>query len=174
MVGIGLLIFGLAALFILTKSGASNGRDMEISAIPVPVEYPAPKLELFDLEGKQVSLDNLRGNVILVNNWATWCPPCKEEMPIFEEYYQEYKHKDFMIVAVEAGQPQAEVASFVKSFQLSFPIWLDPQTKALDAFRNPRLPNSYLIDRDGMIRLAWTGGITRKILDQYITPFLED
>jgi cytochrome c biogenesis protein CcmG, thiol:disulfide interchange protein DsbE len=174
MIGGGLMIIGLAAMFMLSTSGILTARDMELSAIPVAVEYPAPQLELFDLEGKPGSLANLRGDVILVSNWATWCPPCKEEMPIFEAYYQEHKQKGFTIVAVEAGQSRTEVASFVKSYQLSFPVWLDPQSKSLDAFRNPKLPNSYLIDRDGMIRLAWTGGITKKILDQYVTPFLED
>jgi peroxiredoxin len=174
MIGAGLLILGLSGLFVISQPGVSNERNLEISAIPVAVEYPAPKLELFDLEGKPVSLENLRGNIILVNNWATWCPPCKEEMPVFEDFYQEHKQEGFTIIAVEAGQSEAEVASFVNSYQLSFPIWLDPQNKALDAFRNQRLPSSYLIDRVGTVRMAWTGEITRKTLDQYVTPFLEE
>jgi cytochrome c biogenesis protein CcmG, thiol:disulfide interchange protein DsbE len=174
MVGVGLLIFGLSALFVLSKPAASTSSKGEFSVKPVAVEYPAPELELFDLDGKLVSLEKLRGSVILVNNWATWCPPCKAEMPVFEQYYRENKQKGFTIVAVEAGQPKAEVASFAKNYQLSFPIWLDPHSKALDAFRNSRLPNSYLIDRNGIIRLAWTGGITHNILDQYVTPFLEE
>jgi cytochrome c biogenesis protein CcmG, thiol:disulfide interchange protein DsbE len=174
LVGIGLVVFGLAAFMILIKPGSTAARQDEISAVPVTVEFSAPSLSLIDLQGNQVALEDYRGQIVLVNNWATWCPPCKAEMPIFEAFYQDHKDKGFTIVAIEAGQGQAEVASFVNAYKLTFPIWLDAQTQALDAFRNQRLPNSYLVDRDGTVRLAWTGAISRQVLDKYITPFLED
>ncbi|MFO7623306.1 MAG: TlpA disulfide reductase family protein [Anaerolineales bacterium] len=174
LVGVGLVVLGLAAFMILIKPGSTAARQDEISAVPVTVEFSAPSLSLIDLQGNQVALEDYRGQIILVNNWATWCPPCKAEMPIFEAFYQDHKEKGFTIVAIEAGQGQAEVASFVDGYKLSFPVWLDAHSKALDAFRNQRLPNSYLIDRDGTVRLAWTGAISRQMLDKYITPFLED
>lgn len=172
--GIGLVVFGLAAFMILIKPGSTAARQDEISAVPVTVEFSAPSLSLIDLQGNQVALEDYRGQIILVNNWATWCPPCKAEMPIFEAFYQDHKDKGFTIVAIEAGQGQAEVASFVNAYKLTFPIWLDAHNQALDAFRNQRLPNSYLVDRDGTVRLAWTGAISRQMLDKHITPFLED
>jgi thiol-disulfide isomerase/thioredoxin len=174
LIGIGLLILGLVAFMILPKPGSSADSKDEFSAIPVAVEFSAPSLSLTDLQGNPVDLEDYLGQVILVNNWATWCPPCKAEMPTFEAFYQEHKVQGFTIVAIEAGQPQAEVANFVNSYKLSFPVWLDANNKALDAFRNQRLPNSYLIDRDGIVRLAWTGAISRQMLDKYVTPFLED
>jgi cytochrome c biogenesis protein CcmG, thiol:disulfide interchange protein DsbE len=174
LVGVGLVVLGLAAFMILIKPGSTAARQDEISAVPVTVEFSAPSLSLIDLQGNQVALEDYRGQIILVNNWATWCPPCKAEMPIFEAFYQDHKDKGFTIVAIEAGQGQAEVAGFVNAYKLTFPIWLDAHNKALDAFRNQRLPNSYLVDRDGTVRLAWTGAISRQILDKYITPFLED
>jgi cytochrome c biogenesis protein CcmG, thiol:disulfide interchange protein DsbE len=172
--GIGLVVFGLAAFMILIKPGSTAARQDEISAVPVTVEFSAPSLSLIDLQGNPVALEDYRGQIILVNNWATWCPPCKAEMPIFEAFYQDHKDKGFTIVAIEAGQGQAEVASFVNAYKLTFPIWLDAHNQALDAFRNQRLPNSYLVDRDGTVRLAWTGAISRQMLDKHITPFLED
>jgi cytochrome c biogenesis protein CcmG, thiol:disulfide interchange protein DsbE len=174
LIGIGLVILGLVAFMILPKPNSSADSKDEFSAVPVTVEYSAPSLSLEDLQGNQVALEDYLGQVVLVNNWATWCPPCKAEMPIFEAFYQENKVNGFTIVAIEAGQPQAEVANFVNSYKLSFPVWLDANNKALDAFRNQRLPNSYLIDRDGIVRLAWTGAISRQMLDKYVTPFLED
>lgn len=174
LVGVGLVVLGLAAFMILIKPGSTAARQDEISAVPVTVEFSAPSLSLIDLQGNQVALEDYRGQIILVNNWATWCPPCKAEMPIFEAFYQDHKEKGFTIVAIEAGQGQAEVASFVDGYKLTFPVWLDAHSNALDAFRNQRLPNSYLIDRDGTVRLAWTGAISRQMLDKYITPFLED
>jgi cytochrome c biogenesis protein CcmG, thiol:disulfide interchange protein DsbE len=174
LVGVGLLILGLAAFIILPKPGSTTGNKDEIFAVPIAVEFSAPSLSLIDLQGNQVGLEDYRGQVILVNNWATWCPPCKAEMPTFEAFYQEHKEKGFTIVAIEAGQSQAEVVNFVNSYKLSFPVWLDAHNKALDAFRNQRLPNSYLIDRDGTVRLAWTGAISRQMLDKYVTLFLED
>jgi thiol-disulfide isomerase/thioredoxin len=174
LIGLGLLLLGLAAFIVLPKPPATSDSKDEISAIPVEVEFQAPNLSLSDLQNKPASLEDYRGMVVLVNNWATWCPPCKAEMPTFEAFYQEHKEKGFIIVAIEAGQPQAEVAEFANSYKLTFPIWLDPHSKALDAFRNQRLPSSYLVDREGTVRLAWTGAISRQMMDEYITPFLED
>lgn len=174
LIGVGLFLLGLAAFIVLPKPvGSTEGED-EVSAIPVAVEFPVPELSLSDLQNNPVSLEDYRGMVVLVNNWATWCPPCKAEMPTFEAFYQEHKEKGFTIVAIEAGQPQAEVAEFVNSYKLSFPIWLDPQMQALDAFRNQRLPSSYLVDRDGTVRLTWIGAISRQMMDEYITPYLEE
>jgi thiol-disulfide isomerase/thioredoxin len=172
LVGAGLLILGVAAFFILPKPEAAAGDER--SAIPLPVEYPAPELELTDLEGNAVSLADYQGQVVLVNNWATWCPPCRAEMPILQAYYEDYAGKGFSIIAIDAGDPVSEVAKFAKDYGLGFPVWPDLTQKATVAFRNPGLPSSYLIDRQGVVRLAWTGAISRGMLDQYVTPLLEE
>ncbi len=172
LVGAGLLALGVAAFFMLPKQDA-NASDKR-SAIPVPVEFPAPELELTDLEGNVVSLADYHGQVVLVNNWATWCPPCKAEMPTLQAFYEDHNEKGFTIIAIDAGDPVADVAQFVKDYGLSFPVWADLTQKATVAFRNPGLPSSYLIDRQGVVRLAWTGAISRGMLDQYVTPLLDD
>ena len=131
-------------------------------------------LTLFDLDGNEVSLTDFNGQVILVNNWATWCPPCREEMPEFKAYYEKYQDQGFQIVAVEAGQPEAEVRAFVEAAQLEFVILLDPQNISLRTFQHSSLPNSWVIDREGNLRLAWLGSINGPTLEKYVTPLLEE
>jgi len=172
LVGAGLLILGVAAFFMLPEPDAIASD--ELSALPLRVEYPAPQLELTDLEGNPVSLADYRGQVILVNNWATWCPPCKAEMPTLQSYYDDHSATGFTIIAIDAGDPVADVVAFVEDYGLTFPVWPDQAQKATVAFRNPGLPSSYVIDRDGVVRLAWTGAISRKTLDKFVTPLLEE
>jgi peroxiredoxin len=141
---------------------------------PVTSSYPAPQLALTDLQGKPVSIEDYRGQVILVNNWATWCPPCKTEMPELQAYYTAHTTEGFVVVAIESGEPADQVTFFGQEYRMSFPIWLDPQSTALEIFQNWNLPNSYVIDRDGIVRLSWTGGINQLTLEQYVTPLLEE
>ena len=179
-VGAGLLILGVVAVLLLARpEQASSSPDNsapsnEMSVVPASVNFPAPELSLSDLNGSQESLVDYKGQVVLVNNWATWCPPCKAEMPTLLAYYEEHKDEGFSLIAIEAGEPAEEVAEFVADYGLTFPVWLDPQNKALIAFQNQGLPNSYVIDRDGTVRLAWTGAISKSMLEKYVTPLLED
>jgi peroxiredoxin len=151
---------------------SSAGEDLSI--VPAPVNFAAPELTLYDLDGEQVSLADFEGQVVLVNNWATWCPPCKAEMPTLQAYYEKHKDQGFLLIGIEAGEPADEVAQFVEDYKLTFPIWLDPQNKALSAFHNQNLPSSYVIDRQGTVRLAWVGAISKSILEKFLTPLLED
>jgi peroxiredoxin len=78
-----------------------------------------------------------------------------------------------VVIAVESGEPVDIVAEFVRSYGLTFPVWLDPHGTALDAFGNFSLPSSYVIDREGNVRMSWTGAIDEQTLEQYVTPLLE-
>ena len=175
LIGVGLLVLGLAAWVFLPKPDTSGTTNREeISAIPSVAAYKAPELSLTDLDGSPVSLADFAGQVVLVNNWATWCPPCKAEMPTLQGYYGDYRDQGFMIVAIEAGDSPEAVAEFVDEYGLTFQVWPDLEQKALDAFRNPNLPNSAVIDRNGAVRYVWTGTITRNVLEEYITPLVEE
>ena len=129
-------------------------------------------MRLTDLDGKPVSLADYKGQVILYNAWATWCPPCKEEMPTLNAYYQDHKNAGFVVVAIEDGEPASEVAAFAESYKLSFPVWPDLKFVATTAFKTNSLPTSFLIDRSGTVRLTWTGAITRDTLEKYVTPII--
>jgi len=172
LIGAGLVAIGVAVWFLLP--GLIAGERSDLSVIPVRVNYPAPKLSLTDLKGTAVSLEGSRGQVVLVNNWATWCPPCKEEMPALQEFYEAHRGQNFTIIAIEAGEPVSEVADFVRRYGLTFPVWTDPTLLATAAFRNPGLPSSYVIDAGGNVRLAWAGAISLEKLEEYVTPLLKE
>ncbi len=169
VIGLGLLAIGLVAFSLLTSNNASE----DISVVPVKVNFSAPKLTLYDLNGQQVNIADYRQDILLINNWATWCPPCKYEMPTLEKYYQEHAKQGFLLIGIEAGDPASDVAKFVKEYGISFPVLLDPDSKSMEAFGNDSLPSSYVIDHNGNVVLAWTGPISHAMLEKYVTPLME-
>jgi thiol-disulfide isomerase/thioredoxin len=175
LIGSGLILLGiLAFLWLRQPTGSSSGNKSSIRVVPAQVDFPAPQLLLNDLAENPVTLSDYTGTVVLVNNWATWCPPCEAEMPTLEAYFRDHRSEGFTIVAIDAGEPREVVAEFVRQRGLTFPVWLDPGFAALEAFRNDALPSSYLVDRKGQVRLAWSGPISRDQLEKYVTPLLEE
>jgi peroxiredoxin len=174
LIGGGLLIVGIVSLFLLTSTFSTTSPTSVGENAPAKVDFPAPDLQLHDLTGNPVSLSDYKGQVVLVNNWATWCPPCRQEMPILDAYYRDHRHQDFVIVAIDAGDAADQVADFVNRYGMSFPVWVDPSSSALNSFRNNYLPSSYLIDKEGQVVLVWSGAVTRASLEQNITPLLKD
>lgn len=168
VLGGALLLGGAAALALAPRPGS------ESSAVPVSVNYQAPRLALTDLDDRAVSLEEHRGQVILVNNWATWCPPCREEMPALQAFYERHAADGFTIIAIEAGEPVDEVAAFARQMGLTFIIWPDAGQESLKAFGNLALPNSYVIDRQGIVRLAWNGAITLEMLEKTVAPLIAE
>jgi len=170
--GMGMLLIAAAAYFIKQNP---TGASSDLSAIPIKMDYPAPALSLTDMAGNSADLANYRGQVVLVNLWATWCPPCKEEMPALETFYRKHADDGFAIVAVNDGDPTADVVKFVKDYGLTFPVWLDPTYIATEkAFKTLNLPSSFVINRDGQIVLSWVGGVNLRTLEEYVTPIIED
>lgn len=176
LLGVGLILIGVAAGVFLFGTGdpAQSSTGTRAGVIPVAVEYPAPELALPGLDGIEYSLADYRGQVVLVNNWATWCPPCKAEMPTLQDYYDRHRLDGFTLIAIEAGDKADNVRQFVQDYGLTFPVWVDQGLRALSAFRNESLPSSYVIDRQGVIRLTWTGPISAEMLEKYVTPLVEE
>jgi peroxiredoxin len=169
LMGDGLIILGFVVALAFFKGGVSS----DYSVRPVEVNFPAPNLTLNNLDGNRVSISDFDQQVILINNWATWCPPCRDEMPHLAKYFMAHNDQGFVILGIEAGDPIHEVQQFVKEYNLPFPILLDPNNKSLIAFNNENLPSSYVIDRKGNVVLAWTGPINQVMLEKYVTPLLE-
>lgn len=176
IIGAGLVLLGAALLILwprdeqLTDAAATDG----LSIAPAEVNFPAPQLALENVKGGKQSLEDFRGNVVLVNNWATWCPPCKAEMPTLNQYHEAHAAEGFTVIAVEAGDGREEVLEFANRLGLSFPVWLDPENASLAAIGNGSLPNSYVIDRAGAVRYAWTGEVNLAMLEKYITPLIAE
>lgn len=119
---------------------------------------PAP-LALNDLAGKPVGLDDFRGRVVLVNFWATWCPPCIKEMPSMQRLHERLGKRGFTVLAVNMGETGAEVNDFLKRVPVGFPILLDRDGAVLKSWKVFAFPTSYVIDPDGAIRLAVFGEV---------------
>ena len=113
---------------------------------------PAPDFTLPDLDGKTVNLADYKGKVVLLNIWATWCPPCVEEMPSMEKLHQELKDKDFEILAVSIDVSGAKaVIPFMKKHKLSFSVLTDTEGAIKSLYQTTGVPESFIIDRQGII-----------------------
>ncbi len=173
VIGGGLILVAIAGFLAIPKAGESVSQLDEGLVVPIPVNYPAPEVALTDLNDAPVALSDYAGQVILYNAWATWCPPCKAEMPTLQAYYEKYKGQGFVIVAIEDGlQGNIAVDDFVAEYGLTFPVWPDPSFVASKAFGVNGLPTSFVIDREGMVRLTWSGEISMAALEKYVTPLL--
>lgn len=151
------LVLGLGWIFITAdRSGVSTSGQ-----IPAPQQgFRAPEFELKTSSGESVKLSDLRGQAVLVNLWATWCPPCRAEMQSIEKMYREYKDEGFTVLAVNMtyqDDPFA-VMPFVKAQNLTFPILLDETSEMANAYQLRSLPSSYFIRRDGVINEVVIGG----------------
>jgi len=119
----------------------------------VALGSPAPEFQLPDLQGGEVALAALRGRVVFVNFWATWCPPCRDEAPSLQRLYNQLGSDNFEILAVSIDAPgaQGEVAEFGREFGLTFPILLDPNKGAHRAYGVTGVPETYMIDPQGRL-----------------------
>ncbi len=121
------------------------GFDLPIESI-TSVDFELP-----DLDGENVKLSDYKGKVVFLNFWATWCPPCRGEMPAMESVYKELKDDGFVILAVDLGEDGDTVQKFVEGNNLTFPVLLDKTSSVGMTYTASSIPTTYLIDRDGNI-----------------------
>lgn len=147
--------------------------DLELIRPRQPVL--APDFTLPRLGSGSIALKELRGQVVFLNFWATWCQPCKREMPSMERLYQRHRDRGFTIVAIsiDSGAPEG-VAAFVKSLGLTFPIALDPKLDVANRYTVRALPSSFLIDRAGHVAAVglgprdWDGAAAHMVVDRLL------
>ncbi len=125
----------------------------------------APDFALQNLQGETVRLSQLRGQVVLVNFWATWCGPCRLEMPAIQA---RYNHGGFTVLAVDFAEPAPQVQAFADELGLSFPILLDPDGAVQELYRVRGYPTSFFVDPQGVIRFFHIGEMSETILDHYL------
>ncbi len=136
-------------------------------APPVDINSEAPGFTLPLMNGGEVSLSDYRGKVVVLNIWATWCNPCREEMPSMEQLYQNMKGKPFEILAASIDtRGSTDVEPFVKKLNLTFPILLDSDKKVNNMYQATGVPESFIIDKNGVVRdhilgpVNWTSSQT--------------
>jgi len=122
--------------------------------------FAAPDFTLQTPSGEEYTLSKLKGNAVLVNLWATWCPPCRAEMPTIERMHQEYKDQGLVVLAINMTYQDdpANVAPFIQEYGLTFPILLEETGKVGAAYQLRSLPSSYFINRAGVIQEVVIGG----------------
>ena len=150
------IIFSVFIIIIAAVVILLQGKDsfFNLSDYPPRVKpgLPAPNFTFPGLDGKPVSLTDFKGKVVFLNIWATWCPPCRDEMPAMEKLYQELKGKDFEILAISIDTSGAKVvAPFMKEYKLSFPALLDPDGTVQNLYGTTGVPESFVINKDGII-----------------------
>jgi len=126
---------------------------------PYTAEPGTASFELPDLKGQQHTLEDYRGQVVLVNFWASWCPPCIKEMPMLERLKQALDEQSFEILAVNVGEQKYRVWKFVKLVNFGLPVLLDERKDTFNAWGLSVLPTSFLLDRKGNIRYRVVGDI---------------
>ena len=114
----------------------------------------------------------MQGQVVLINAWATWCPPCVAEMPDLQAYYQAHRDENFIILGINAGDSLSTASAFASQKGITFPILLDPNVDLLTNLGVHSFPTSILVDADGVVQSIHVGMYTAEDLDAEITPYL--
>ncbi|MGE0785881.1 MAG: TlpA disulfide reductase family protein [Sandaracinaceae bacterium] len=122
------------------------------SALALDVNARAPEIGLRDLNNNNVTMASLRGQVVLVDFWASWCEPCAEEFPVLQRLYGRYHEQGFTVVAVSQDRTADNMRGFLQQHQASFPVVLDAQHAVAGRYQPPRMPSSYIVDRQGVVR----------------------
>jgi peroxiredoxin len=156
----------LAALVCASASlGCGEGAEGRRFGAPAPVEVgrPAPAYRAVSVGGDSVSLEGLRGKPVLLNVWATWCHPCRDEIPELQQLHERYKARGLELVgvSVDAAGDDAAIRDFMRRFQMTYPVWRDPGENVSTKFLVVGVPATFLIDRDGVLRWKKTGPITK-------------
>jgi cytochrome c biogenesis protein CcmG/thiol:disulfide interchange protein DsbE len=142
---------------------------------PTPRGTPAPEFSLLDTDGHRVALSSFRGKVVAVNFWATWCGPCRDEIPDLVRLYSENEGKCFELlgIASESGT-RDEVAAAAQRLGINYPVLLDSEGRAGDAFHILGYPRTFLIDAQGRIRTAFEGAVEGSAIERALVPLLAE
>ena len=138
------------------------------------LDKPAPKFSLVDTEGNRVELEAMKGKVVFVNFWATWCPPCREEMPSMLRLSKKMAGKPFAMVTILMNDDPANAKTFYKGIGGSLPTLLDPDQSVANAYGITGVPETYIVDKQGVLRRKFIGGWpwdspeAEKLINQYL------
>jgi thiol-disulfide isomerase/thioredoxin len=170
LITLGICMLAIAlVLWVIGSTGSAQGVSKGRPRVGAAME----DFSLNDLQGIEVRLSDYQGQPVLINFWATWCPPCREEMPLFSEFYLANQDSGFVILAVDVGEEWDLVADFAYEQNLPFPVLLDPDQQFAGALRINAYPTSVLVGRDGKIKSVHVGMYTEKQLERDVLPYLD-
>ena len=156
-----MLVSLVAAILWTVASRVPSAVGAPLSSSPSPREgFLAPDFTLDTLDGTKVTLSDLRGKIVVINLWATWCTPCRAEMPALENAYEQYEDSGVVILGLNVTNQDSEkdIPPFVKEFGLTFPILLDRDGSVSALYQLRGLPTTYFVNREGIIRTVVVGG----------------
>ena len=136
--------------------------------------FLAPDMDLMTLDGDQIRLSDLRGQPVLINFWASWCGPCRAEMPHFQAAYEAHADEGLVVLAVNQMEAPGTAASFAKEFGLTFPVLLDSRGDVSEIYKVRGFPTSFFVDVDGVIRYLFTGPMTGGLIESKLEKILPD
>jgi peroxiredoxin len=170
------LVFIVGGLVIaLTMKGKDSSFQL-VGQSRIKTGSPAPNFTFPDLTGKKVSLSDYRGRVVFLNIWATWCPPCVDEMPSMEKLYKKFKGDQFEIMAVSIdGEGRKVVAPFMERLNLTFPALLDKKGKIKNIYGVTGIPESFIINKKGIIVKKVLGPIdwAKPVISRFFEDLLQ-
>lgn len=160
-----------SAWIIQSKEPVEVFTDTGNSVSAPAVGYYAPDFSVSTLTGESFTLSELRGQPVVVNFWATWCPPCRAEIPFFQAAARKYNGQ-VAVVGVDDGEPAPIVASFVSEMGMTYPVPLDEDSAVSRAYRVNSLPTTFFIDAQGVVRNIHIGIINQAVLEDNITQLI--
>jgi peroxiredoxin len=167
-----LILAGTAMLLWMGKESTPSSTSRLADQSAQHQGKTAPDFSLPALSGEKISLDDYAGQVVLINLWATWCPPCKAEMPTLNTFYETHKEQGFVVLAVNNQEDATTVNSYIQEKGFSFPVLLDTQATMLELYQVQGLPTTFVIGRNGQIQHVQVGEITEQQLETIVGPLL--
>jgi peroxiredoxin len=175
---IGLIGWGIYDTSLSSSNKTEKGSEVEETAttsknleIGLQEGNKAPNFGLKTLDGQKVKLSDMVGKKVILNFWATWCPPCKAEMPHMQDFYEEQKNNQVTILAVNlttSEKSSDNIGSFVKDYGLTFPIVLDSEGQVGQTYQAVTIPTSYIIDTKGVIRKKIVGPMDKEMMTELL------
>ncbi len=162
LLGLSLVVAGGVAL--VGRNENEQGSDTGMQVAPVKGAL-APDFTLVNLEGENVSLSDFHGQPVLINLWATWCGPCRIEMPAIQARFERYQDDGFVVLAVNFDEQRGDVQAFRDEFGLTFQMLLDPGAEVQKLYRTRSYPSSFFVDRNRVIQVQHIGVMTEGNLD---------
>lgn len=145
-----LFLLLLLLVLHLTAEGGEEDLFPKIKISPIKGDKKAPDFSLIDLNGRRVELKQFKGKIIFLNFWATWCGPCKEEMPSLEVLHQQFKERNFVLLTISVDYEGLKpVQEFINKHHYTFPVLLDSKCEALDLFEVKGIPTTFIINKKG-------------------------